>query len=119
MLLLKSLLDGLLGLLTLGRLLESLSADSSLQGVELESVTSGHQVVVVNNLDERLDLGSLSNLLGAVSLGDLQRVSLNTGNQGVTEGVRLGAIIVGLDDNNLLTSETSADNDSYLLKVSK
>lgn len=69
-------------------------------------------MVVVNNLNERLDLSSLGNLLGAVSFGDLQRVSLNTSNEGVTEGVRLGTIIVGLDDDNLLTSETSADNDS-------
>lgn len=68
-------------------------------------------MVEVDNLNEGLNLGSLGNLLSVVSLGDLKRVSLNTSNQGVSEGVRLGAIIVGLDDDNLLTSETAADND--------
>ena len=42
-------------------------------------------MVVVDDLDERLDLGSLSNLLGTVLLGDLQWVSFNTGNQSVTK----------------------------------
>lgn len=115
MLLLECLLDGLLGLLTLGRLLEGLGADNGFQGLELEGVTGGHKMVEVDNLDERLNLGSLSNGLSAVSLGDLEGVSLNTGNQGVAEGVRLGAIIVGLDDDNLLTGVTSADNDGYMM----
>lgn len=80
MLLLKGLLNGLLGLLTLRRLLESLSANNVLQSVQLKSVTSGHDVIEVDNLDKGLDLGSLSNLLSAVSLGDLQGVSLDTSN---------------------------------------
>lgn len=115
MLLLECLLDGLLGLLTLRGLLKSLGADDGFQGLKLKGVTGGHEVVEVDNLDERLNLGSLSNSLSTVSLGDLEGVSLNTGNQGVAEGVRLGAIIVGLDDDNLLTGVTSADNDGYII----
>lgn len=111
MLLLKSLLDSLLGLLTLRRLLKGLSADNVFQGIELEGVTGGHHVVEVDNLDKRLNSGSLSDLLSAVSLGNLQGVSLNTGNESMTERVRLGTIIMGLDDDNLLTGETSSDND--------
>ena len=110
-LLLKSLLDGLFGLLTLRGLLEGLGADRSLDGIKLKGVTGGHHVVVVDNLDEGLDLGALGNLLSAVSLGDLQGVSLDTSNQGVAKGVGLGAIVVGLDDDNLLTGKSTASDD--------
>ena len=68
-------------------------------------------MVVVDNLDEGLDLGALGNLLSAVSLGDLQGVSLDTSNQGVAKGVGLGAIVVGLDDDNLLTGKSTASDD--------
>lgn len=44
-------------------------------------------MIVVDDLDEWLDLGSFGNLLGVVLLGDLQRVSLNTGNQSMSKGV--------------------------------
>lgn len=71
-------------------------------------------MVEVNDLDERLNLSSLSNLLSVVGLGDLEGVSLNASNQGMAKWVRLGAIVVGLDDDNLLTGESSADNDGYL-----
>lgn len=111
MLLLKGLLDGLLGVFTLRGLLKGLSRDSSLESVKLKSVTSGHQVVVVNNLNKGLDLGTLSNLLSTVVLGDLQGVSLNTSNKSMTKGVRLGTVIVGLDDDNLLTGESAASDD--------
>ena len=70
-------------------------------------------MVVVDDLDERLDLGSLSNLLGTVLLGDLQWVSFNTGNQSVTEWMRFRTLIVWLNDHNLLTSVTTTNNDSY------
>lgn len=70
-------------------------------------------MVVVDDLDERLDLGSLSNLLGTVLLGDLQWVPFNTGNQSVTEWMRFRTLIVWLNDHNLLTSVTTTNNDSY------
>lgn len=90
MLLLESLLDGLLSILTLrSTFLQSLFADNSLQVVELKGVTSGHDVVVVDKLNERLDLVSLSSLLLVVLLGDGLGVLLNTSNKGVSERMRL------------------------------
>lgn len=69
--LLKSLLDDLLGLLTLSWLLESLGGDNGLERLDIQSVSGWEQVVVVDGLDEWLDLGSLGNLLGTKLLGDL------------------------------------------------
>lgn len=74
-------------------------------------------MVVVDDLDERLDLVSL--LLAGLghAAGDLGGVSLNAGNQGVTERVRLVAVVNGLDDDNLIEAIESAkcfleENDS-------
>lgn len=109
----KGLLDNLLGFFTLRWFFESFGGDHRLEGLNVQSVSGWQQVVVVDNLDERLDLGSLGDLFSTLSLGDLQWVSLNTSDQGVAEWVRLGTLIVWLDDHNLLTSVTTADNDSY------
>lgn len=116
-LLLKSLLNLLLGVFSGRGLLESLSSHGGLQRVELKSVTSGHQVVVVDDLDEGLDSSSLGDLLFAVLLGHLEGVSLNTSNQGVAEWVRLGALIMRLDDDHLLSSVSAADNDSNFARL--
>ena len=72
--LLESLLDGLLRVLTLSRLLEGVGGDGSLKGLELELVSGGEEVGVVDDLDEWLDLGSAGNLLLSHRLGDLQWV---------------------------------------------
>lgn len=68
---LQNLLDCLLGVLTLGDLLEGVAGDGALETLELESVAGRHEVVVVDHLDEGLDLGSL--LLSALghAAGDL------------------------------------------------
>ena len=50
-------------------------------------------MVVVDNLDERLDLGALGNALLAHVLGDLEGVTLDTGNDGVTVTALLGSLI--------------------------
>lgn len=111
--LLKGLLDGLLGVLSESGLSEGLGANNVLEvGAEVQGVSSGHHVVVVDDLDEGLDLGSLGNLLGVHVGGNLQRVSLDSGNQSVGEGVSLGSLIVGLDDHHLLTSVSASNNES-------
>jgi hypothetical protein len=99
--LLQHLLDVLLSILTLADLLESVVRDGALQALELQSVTGGHQVVVVDDLDEGLDLGAL--LLSGLghAAGDLGRVALNAGDDGVAVGVGLVARVNGLDDDNL------------------
>lgn len=104
---LQSLLDGLLGLLTLGDLLESVLGDNALETFQLESVASRHQVVVVDNLDERLDAAALLHRLLAHAAGDLGGVTLNAGDDGVGEGVRLGASVVGLDNDDLFCEGVS------------
>jgi hypothetical protein len=50
-------------------------------------------VVVVDNLDERLDLGALGNALLAHVLGELEGVALDTSDDGVSVTAFLGSII--------------------------
>lgn len=111
--LLESLLDNLLNLLSLRWLRDGIRCDNRLERFNVESVSCGHQVVVVYNLDKRLNLSSLGNFLSTHGLGYLQRLSLDTGDNGVWERVRLGTLIVWLNNDNFLTSVTSTDNDSY------
>lgn len=100
-LLLENLLDLLLGVLALRRLLEGVLGNGTLETLELESVTGGHEVVVRDDLNERLDLGSLGDLLGTHALGHLLGVSLNAGSDNEGERLVLGAVIELLDDDNL------------------
>lgn len=108
----QSLLDNLLGFLLLGWLNQGVWSDGSLEGLNIQGVSGWHQVVVVDQLDERLDSDSLGDLLGAVGLDDLQWASLDTNNNGMWESVGLGAFVVRLDNHDLLTSETTTGNDS-------
>lgn len=108
----KCLLDDLLSFFTLRWFFKSFSGNNGLEGFNIQSVSGWQQVVVVDDLDERLDLGSLSDLLSTVLLGNLQWVSFNTGNKSVTEWVCLGTFIVRLNDNNLLTGVTTTDDNS-------
>jgi hypothetical protein len=110
--LLKSLLDGLLSILPLCWLLESLCRNDALEGLELEGVTGRHEVVEVDDLDEWLDLGALCDaLLGHVA-GDLEWVTLDAGYESVAEAVALRSFILNFDDDNLLTSLSSAGDDT-------
>lgn len=111
-LLLQSLLDNLLGFLSLGWLVQGVWGDGVLERLNIQRVSGWHHVVVVDQLDKWLDLGSLGDLLLVVSSGDLQWTSLNADNDSVWERVRLGAVIVWSDNDNLLTSESTTGNDS-------
>lgn len=66
-------------------------------------------MVVVDDLDEGLDLGAL--LLAGLrhAAGDLGRVTLDTGNDGVAVGVSLVTRVDGLDDDDLKESSQSAN----------
>ena len=99
--LLESLLDSLLSILPLRNLLESVCGDSSLQSLQLERVTCGHQVVVVNNLDEWLDLASLGLAGLRHTAGDLRWVTLDTSDDCVRVWVGLVSSILGLNDHDL------------------
>lgn len=109
--LLKGLLNVLLGVLALRDLLEGVVGDGTLKTLELESVTGGHDVVVVDDLDERLDLGALGDTGLSHAAGDGLRVTLNAGNDGVRERVSLGALVGRLDDDNLLACEAATGDD--------
>lgn len=110
--LLESLLDGLLGLLPLGRLLEGLRGNGTLERLELEHVSGGEEVGVVDDLDERLNLGSTSNSLLAHVLGHLEGVPLNASNNGVGVRSLLGPVVLLLDDDDLLAGLTTREDDS-------
>ena len=77
-------------------------------GAELNvahGVAGGHDVVVVDVLEERLDLGALDDLLLGHALGHLERGALDAGDEAVAELTVFGAIIEGLDDDGLLAGE--------------
>lgn len=99
--LLEQLLDLLLGILALRDLLERVIGDHTLESFELERVASGHQVIVVDQFDEWLDLAALLLTSLGHSSRDLARVSLNAGDQCMREGMGLGAAVQGLDDHDL------------------
>lgn len=59
-------------------------------------------MVVVDDLDERLDLGALLHLGLRHTAGNLLGVALNAGNESVGEAVGLGATVDRCDDDNPL-----------------
>lgn len=71
------------------------------------------------HLDEGLDLASSSKSLGTHRLVDRQRGSLNTSNDGVGVRSLLGSVIVLLDDDNLLSSLSTRENDGDLRRGGK
>jgi hypothetical protein len=58
-------------------------------------------VVVVDDLDERLDTGAGQNAATSHGLGDSTRVAVDSNNDGVGEGTGLGGLLDGLDDDGL------------------
>ena len=109
--LLERLLDRLLRLLPLADLGESLVRHNTLEALELECVACGHQVVVVDDLDEGLDLAALGLAGLGHTAGDLQRVALDAGYEGVGEGVLLAAVVLRCDDDDFLAGIASARDD--------
>jgi hypothetical protein len=77
--LLQGFFDLLLRIFPLANLLECVVVDDVLQTLEFQCVTSRHDVVVVDLLDEWLNLGSLLDALLAHATGDFRRVTLNAG----------------------------------------
>jgi hypothetical protein len=68
-------------------------------------------VVVVDDLDEGLDLAALALSGLAHAAGDLLRVALDSGDESVGEGVGLAAIVLRLDNHDLLAGITTARDD--------
>lgn len=80
----------------------------------VRGVAGGHQVVVVQALQERLDLRLLLQLVLAHLLGHLAGVTIDSSDQGMSEGLLRGAIVGGLDDDGLAAGVTSAKDDDDL-----
>lgn len=79
-----------------------------------ESVPGGHDVVVVDDLDEGLDASAGQNLTTSHSLGDRAGAAVDSNNDGVGEGTGLGGVLDGLNDNSLATSELTLGEDDDL-----
>lgn len=76
--LLQCLLDSLLRILSLRNLLESVRSHNALKSLQLQSVTGWHQVVVVDDLNEWLDLAAFGLTGLRHAAGDLGWVTLDT-----------------------------------------
>ena len=68
-------------------------------------------MVVVDDFDERLDLAALVLAGLGHSAGDLERVAVDAGDEGVREGVLFAAVVLGLDDNDFLACVAAARDD--------
>lgn len=116
--LVEGLLDSLLCVLPLADLLESVRGHGVLETLKLESVTGGHEVVVVDDLDEGLDLAALGLAGLGHALGDVRRVALDAGDNGVGERVGLGAVVDGHEEDDLLAGVASTGDDGLSVRVS-
>jgi hypothetical protein len=68
-------------------------------------------VVVVDNLDEGLDFAAFVLPGLGHAPGYLLRVALDAGDKGVWEGVLFAAVVLGLDDDDLLACVAAAGDD--------
>lgn len=68
-------------------------------------------MVVVDDLDEWLHLAALVLAGLRHAAGDLRWVALDTGDDGVWERVLLGAVVLRLNNDNLLSGVTTARDD--------
>ena len=74
--LLEGLFDRLFRILSLRRLLERVAADRPLERFELEHVSGGEEMGIVDNLDERFDFGTLGHLLFAHGFRHFEWISV-------------------------------------------
>jgi hypothetical protein len=113
-LLLKTLLDSLLGLLPLTNLLQILTANLRLQLLNaIKGVSGGHEVIVIDGLEERLYFTSLGNAFFAHSCGDFAGIALDASNEGMAVGVSLGAFIEGLEHDGFAAGVASAGDEGH------
>merc|ERR1719478_2121864 len=110
-LLLEYLLDELLRLDTAIRRVHLLVCNEGLC-VELgwHRVARGHEVVVVDVLDERLHFGALSDFLLGHLLGDFQGGLVDARDEGMAEGPRLAAVVERLHDDGLPACVAAVEN---------
>lgn len=96
-------------------ILHNIATSDVLLKVDVNKVAGGHQMVVVDALDEGLDLVALRLLLLRHPLGDGTRISLDARYNGVAIASVAGAFIVGLEDDSLLSRVLAAKDDDDLV----
>ncbi len=99
---LQCFLHRLLRILPLADLLECIIRHHSLQTLQLQGVTCGHQMIVIDGFDEGLDLAAFCLTCFRHAAGDLRRVAFDTRNEGVRKRMRLGASIQWLNYDDLV-----------------
>ena len=80
------------------RIPEDILVDNSFVQRNIHRVSGGHEVVVVEHLDESLDLGPLGNLLLAHGCGHFTGIAVNACDQSVAVRTVGCAIVNVLDD---------------------
>jgi hypothetical protein len=73
-------------------------------------------VVVVNSTNERLNTSAFDKLLFAHLLGDLQRVPINTSDDGVSIRALVRMLVV-LNHHSLAACEATPENNNYLARA--
>merc|ERR1712018_978812 len=74
---------------------------------DVNAVASGHQVIIVDNLEERLNLAPLLNLLLGHTLGHQTWIPIDTGDECVSEGFVGGPIVVRFDNDGFAAGKAS------------
>jgi hypothetical protein len=82
-----------------------------------KSLPSGHQMVEVNHLEERLDAGALLDLLLVHALLNPQRIPGNSRYDAVAVLASVNAILEGLDNNSLLAGVAPVEHDHHLTRL--
>lgn len=72
-----------------------------MSGTSRNSVPSGHNVVEVDDLDERLDASAAQHTTAGHRLGNGAGSLVDTNDNGVGEGTGLGGLLDGSDDDSL------------------
>ena len=108
--------DNMTSLLFLHGILEDFLVQLVFVQSNVDAVASGHQMVIVDDLKERLDLGPLLNLLLGHAFCHNAGVPIDTGNQSMAKRFVRGTFIVGLDNDCLATSKSAGqDKDNLAL----
>lgn len=75
---------------------------------------SGHEMIVVDHLHERLDTAAAGALLLAHATGDGFRVAIDTGHESVSIALGVGAIVLVVDNHRLAASIFARQQEHHL-----
>merc|ERR1712201_51068 len=103
-------LEGSLAFSLSGGVLNSLLINNRFVNCDIDGVSSGHKVVVVDDLHKRLNFGALGHLLLAHGLGDLARVAVDSRHEGVSVTTVLGSVVLLFDDDGLASGVPSSED---------